>query len=162
MFIFHKTEIQTVILRCLTSLNFNWYKSYDTEHINTHFANVCFWTKLQKNKNGNICVLCHNFWTNQNLSPLSTSKWPIELQFCERCTYTLQIMAKNGLKTVIYKGTFISNQSLWHFWSIYTLVHNVSSGSKSIVIFDLIKLSSHPCYPRNFDWFLWKWKCWFV
>ena len=51
---------------------------------------------------------------------------------------------------------------LWHFWSIYTLVHNVSSGSKSIVIFDLIKLSSHPCYPSNFDWFLWKWKYWFV
>ena len=30
MFIFHKTEIQTVILRGLTSLNLNWYKSYDT------------------------------------------------------------------------------------------------------------------------------------
>ena len=28
--IFHKTEIQAVILRCLTSLNLNWFKSYDT------------------------------------------------------------------------------------------------------------------------------------
>ena len=27
--IFHKTEIQTVILRCLTDLNLLWYKSYD-------------------------------------------------------------------------------------------------------------------------------------
>ena len=25
----HKTEVQTVILRCLTSLNLNWIKSYD-------------------------------------------------------------------------------------------------------------------------------------
>ena len=28
MFIFHKTEIQMVILRCLTVLNLNWLKSY--------------------------------------------------------------------------------------------------------------------------------------
>ena len=34
MFIFHKTEVQTVILRCLMSLNLNWYKSYDKKHKN--------------------------------------------------------------------------------------------------------------------------------
>ena len=28
---FHKTEVQTVIFRCLTSLNLNWIKSYDTK-----------------------------------------------------------------------------------------------------------------------------------
>ena len=28
MFIFHRTEVQTVILRCLTDLNLNWFKSY--------------------------------------------------------------------------------------------------------------------------------------
>ena len=123
MFIFHKTEIQTVILRCLTSLNLNWYKSYDTEGKNTHFANVCFWTKSQKNGNGNICVLCHNFWTNQNLNQVSTSKWPSELQFCERCTYIWQKMARNGLKTVIYKGTFISNQSLDSNKKAYSMLH---------------------------------------
>jgi hypothetical protein len=27
--VFHKTEDQTVILRCLTCLNLNWIKSYD-------------------------------------------------------------------------------------------------------------------------------------
>ena len=32
MFIFHKTEVQTVILRCLMSLNLNWFKSYDTKY----------------------------------------------------------------------------------------------------------------------------------
>ena len=31
MKIFHKTEILTVILRCLTCLNLNWIKSYDTK-----------------------------------------------------------------------------------------------------------------------------------
>ena len=29
VFIFHKTEVQMVILRCLTSLYLNWFKSYD-------------------------------------------------------------------------------------------------------------------------------------
>ena len=28
IFIFHKTEVRTVILRCLTGLNCNWLKSY--------------------------------------------------------------------------------------------------------------------------------------
>ena len=35
--IFHKTEIQMVILRCLMSLNFNWFKSYDTKYKYFHF-----------------------------------------------------------------------------------------------------------------------------
>ena len=37
----------------------------------------------------------HNFWTNQSLDPLSTSKWPSEPQFCERYSYSWQ---KNGQK----------------------------------------------------------------
>ena len=95
MFIFHKTEIQMVILRCLTSLNLNWYKSYDTKHKNAKNVNVWFCTNSQKNGYGNICILCHNFWINQNLDQLSTSKWPSETQFCERSTYIWQ---KNGRK----------------------------------------------------------------
>ena len=31
LYIFHKTEVQTVILRCWTGLNHNWFKSYDTK-----------------------------------------------------------------------------------------------------------------------------------
>ena len=30
-FIFHKTEVQTVILRCWTAPNLNWFKSYGTK-----------------------------------------------------------------------------------------------------------------------------------
>ena len=98
MSIFHKTEIQTVIFRCLTSLNLNWYKSYDKKHKNaknTKDAIVCFCTKLQKKRNGNICVLSHSFCTNQSEDPLSTSKWPSEPQFCEIFFYSWH---KNGQK----------------------------------------------------------------
>ena len=35
-------------------------------------------------KNGNICILCHNLWTNQILDLLSIPKWLSEPQFCER------------------------------------------------------------------------------
>ena len=74
MFIFHKTEVQTVILKCLTGLNLDWFKSYDTKRKKLKKASMCFWTKLQKNRNGNISVLCHNFWTNQNLLKFSPVK----------------------------------------------------------------------------------------
>ena len=82
--IFHKTEIQTVILKCLTILNLNWFLNHDTKRKNAKNANACFCTKLQKIKNGNICTLCHNLRTNQILDLLCTSKWPSEPQFCER------------------------------------------------------------------------------
>ena len=46
MLIFHKTEIQTVILRCLTSLNLFWFQRYDekrkkAKNANLHFFDVC-------------------------------------------------------------------------------------------------------------------------
>ena len=62
--IFQKTEIQTVILRYLMSLNHNWYNSYDTKRKHAKKADVCFCTKLQNTENGNICILCHNLRTN--------------------------------------------------------------------------------------------------
>ena len=102
MFIFHKTEVQTVILRCLTSVNLNWYKRHDTKRKNAKNTNVWFCTKSQKTWNGNICVFCHNFLTNQNLDQLSISKWPSEPQLCERWTYIWQKIAKNGRNIVIY------------------------------------------------------------
>ena len=92
MFIFHKTEIQTVILRCLTIINLNCYKSYDTKHKKAKNAKTQIHVFVQNckiNRNGNICVLRHNFWTNQNVDLLSTSKWPLEPQFCERWTYIM-------------------------------------------------------------------------
>ena len=37
MIIFHKTEVQTVILRCWMGLYLNWFKSYDTKCNFFHF-----------------------------------------------------------------------------------------------------------------------------
>ena len=55
MFVFYKTEIQTIILRCLISLNLNWYKSYDKKHKNAKNPNVwfckkqtCSWQKMAR------------------------------------------------------------------------------------------------------------------
>ena len=65
--------------------------------------------------NGNICILCHNFWTNQNLNPLGISKWPSEHQFCE------SYLARNGLKTAIYQSDASpsSFQVVGHFRQSY-------------------------------------------
>ena len=37
VYIFHKTEVLTVILRCLTGLIYYWLKSYDAKRIYFHF-----------------------------------------------------------------------------------------------------------------------------
>ena len=47
MFIFHKTEVQKVILRCLTGLNLDWFKSYDTKHKYFHFFLFCNFVQKQ-------------------------------------------------------------------------------------------------------------------
>ena len=41
MSIFHKSEVQMVILRCLTGLNSDWFKSYDTKCKYFHFWFFC-------------------------------------------------------------------------------------------------------------------------
>ena len=53
MFIFHKTEIQAAIFRCLRSLNLIWYKSFDKKYKkekNSKDENLCFCTKSQQKK----------------------------------------------------------------------------------------------------------------
>ena len=57
MFIFHKTEVQRVILICLMGLNFNWFKSY-----------------------GLKCILRLNA-TLANSQKMATDKWPIYEHF---------------------------------------------------------------------------------
>ena len=85
--IFQKMEVQTIILRCWTSLNHDWYNSYDTKckwNPKTQRTQMHFFLQYhKKNGNGNICILSHNFWINQDVDLLSTSKWPSEPQFCE-------------------------------------------------------------------------------
>ena len=50
MFIFHKTEVQTVILRCLTSLILSCYNSFDTKCKKAKNANKIFEQKCKKTK----------------------------------------------------------------------------------------------------------------
>ena len=69
--IFHKTEVQTVILRCWTGLVQKVWQKWKTgekckrhqNHQNSTWI-ILFFTKSHKNENGNNCILCHNFWTN--------------------------------------------------------------------------------------------------
>ena len=44
------------------------------KHKNAKNTIEVFLTKLQKNENGNFCILCHNLWANLVLDLLSTSK----------------------------------------------------------------------------------------
>ena len=67
IFIFHKTDVRTVILRCLAGLIYDWLKSYDTKHKYFHFF---FFAILYKNRYLHLfcflrfCVFCHNLCTN--------------------------------------------------------------------------------------------------
>ena len=64
MFIFHKTEVQTVILRCLTGLNSDWFKNYDTKCKYFHFHFFVILYKIKHLCFLHFCILCHNFCTN--------------------------------------------------------------------------------------------------
>ena len=63
MFIFHKTEIQTVIIRCLTGINLDWFKSYDTK-CKYRFPFAVFCNFVQKHSFAFFAFLCHIFCTN--------------------------------------------------------------------------------------------------
>ena len=64
MFNFHKTEVQTVILMCLTGLNSDWFKSYDTKRKYFHFHFFVILYKIKHLSFLHFCILCHNFCTN--------------------------------------------------------------------------------------------------
>ena len=58
--IFHKTEVLTVILRCITHLNLNWIKSYDINH--KCFRQLCF-SILEEKKTANLSFKNGHFST---------------------------------------------------------------------------------------------------
>ena len=56
VFIFHQNEIETVILRCLTVLSLDWFKSYGLK------CQKCHWTilaNLQRNSNCQMTISGH-------------------------------------------------------------------------------------------------------
>ena len=69
--IFYKTEVQTVILRCLTCLYLNWFKRYDRKR-----------QKFKNSKNAKLSKLvnsCKNVFKSFH-SFLWISQWKIEVE----------------------------------------------------------------------------------
>ena len=61
----------------------------------------------------------HNFWTNQDLDPISTSKWLSEPQFWEIWSNSCQNIAGNGRKKVIYHSlSFLNSLYNNYLWAI--------------------------------------------
>ena len=77
--IFHKTEFQTVILRCLMGLNLIWYKSYDTK------------CKMQKTH------------TSANSPKFESDKWPFYDRFWPFFCNYMNIFQKTEIQTVILR-----------------------------------------------------------
>ena len=92
------------------SLNLNWYKSYDTKRKNSKSANLCSWTKLQKNRDGNIFVLCYNFWTNQNLGQLRPVKH-VKMTFWTSVLWKMNIHIAKKWPEMVVTWSFIKGQS---------------------------------------------------
>jgi hypothetical protein len=76
MFIFHKTEVQTVILRCLTGLNLDWFKSYDLRFRWRPRTCLAYCQKIATDK----WLFCYNIW-------------PF---FCQLYVYLSQNLASDG------------------------------------------------------------------
>ena len=76
MFIFHKKEVQTVILRCLTGLNIDWFKNYGLR---------CKWRPR-------ACLA--------NFQNIATDKWTFYYHiwpfFCQLYGYLSQKIASDG------------------------------------------------------------------
>ena len=104
--IFHKTEVQTVILRWLPGLNLDWLKSYDSKC--KYFSIFLFCDIVEKNAFvfvavlGFIYVLCHNCCTNHDSDLFSNSKWQSE-HFMKDFYIVGTKMARNGPKLAIYQ-----------------------------------------------------------
>ena len=119
-FIFHRTEVQTIILMCWTAgqVYFRIGSKVMTQKTNTSFNFV---------KNPNLCsvflqfllwcfffYLCHNFWTNQGLDLLCSAPQNdhLNLRFVKDIRIVVKKKFKKQLKMVV-KRTFISCK----FWA---------------------------------------------
>ena len=108
--IFHKTEVQTVILRCLTGLNSDWFKGYDTKCKYFHFGFLQFCTKTL------ICIFCNFAFCVISIVPIKiqTCKEPqndrLNLSFVKDKHTVVEKMVKNGRKMGICQLLFFESQ----------------------------------------------------
>ena len=100
----------------------------------------------------------HNFRPNQDLEPISTSKWPDHqnLSFVkDKHTYGKQI-ARKGSTKVTYKETFVSKQSCLYMIRVFKdLVSRVEQFSGSEIVGFKNKISSVPLSIKKWT-FCWQ------
>ena len=91
-------------------LHVNWFKSYDKNEKTHKNAKITknitqmrsFLTKSQKPRNENICILCHNFWTNS--APQNDR---LNLSFAKDIHVNVRKLARNGCKTAICQSQIL-------------------------------------------------------
>ena len=101
--IIHKTEVQMVVLMCLTGLKSDWIEGYDTK---SKYFQFCFFCNFVQKRHMRFCLLCHIFCTNKDLDSSSNSKWFSEAQFCEKQTYSWWNNGQTWYKMAIYQLVF--------------------------------------------------------
>ena len=87
--IFYKTEVQTVILRCLTCLNLNWFKNYDSKcKFDSFDAESSSLKEVFSKRSGN-CIVAPNFCLfSQRLQILGTCLF---FNFAELCKISVRL-----------------------------------------------------------------------
>ena len=112
---------------------------------------MCFWTKLQKNGNGNISVLCYNFWTNQNLAKFRPVKhvkmtvwtsllWKINIHIAQKwpeMVITWSFIKGHSFPISLYLWFWIKYKTLWEGHKIrknspllWCLLNNVKTSGR--------------------------------
>ena len=98
MFIIHKTQILTAILRCLTGLTCDWFKSYDANHKHFHFFSFVI---LYKNR---LCIFVFfviTFVVIKNQTHSASQNDRLDLSFVKDIYVDGGKVARNGHKTAI-------------------------------------------------------------
>ena len=114
MNIFHKTEVQTVILRCWTVLYINWFKSYDKneKHAKTRKSPKTVHTKFffykialkQKWKKNAFCVITFEQIKIQTHSALQNDR--LNFSFVKDIHVDGGNLTWNSCRTTICQSTF--------------------------------------------------------
>ena len=111
MFIFHKTEVQTVILRSLTGLKSEWVQNLWQKNANISisiFLQFCIKTHLRVFFR--FFVLSHNFCTNSRFRLIKQLKMTVWISVLWKINMQL---AKNG--QIWSKNRYLSVVIFWEF-----------------------------------------------
>ena len=123
MFIFHKTEVLTVILRCLTGLTYYWFKSYDTKRKYFYFFFFCDFVQKQMFATFTFfCVFVFfviTFVPIKNQTHLAPQNDRLDLSIVKDKHVAGQKMARYGLKKAIYQLPFFRTSPNLHGASGY-------------------------------------------